>query len=574
MGTSELAPNGSVDSLEGISIKIEKYKCFGESPQGFDIIKPINILIGRNNSGKSSLLDLINYAVSPRASFLTSSKYKGMEPIVMLTKTLTESEIKQVFSENTSNNILGNFWQYGKNFLGKKITVAINDNRTVQFLDIEPGADIKNTEKYFIDLSRKIINPFSSFVFKKLKAERDINPEPADNNLNFQENGEGATNILERFINFSGLPSELVEKKLLDELNKIIEPDSSFKRIIAQQNDSSNWEIYLEEVQKGRVPLSESGSGLKTILLVLIYILLIPYNEKKPLSNYVFAFEELENNLHPALQRRLFLYLREIALSERAHFFITTHSSVVIDLFSNDNIAQIYHIIHNGVEATSTPVTTYMQKTGILDDLEIRASDLLQSNGIIWVEGPSDRLYINKWIELWSGGKFREGAHYQCIFYGGRLLAHLSGDIPEADQSKLIKILSINRNVIMLIDSDKKSESDDVSATKKRLCKEIEEINGFCWITAGKEVENYIPKSAISNLYKLESINDLEKFELFWDYLDRIKPGEGERFSDKKVVFAERIRDYLDKENLSTTLDMESNMAEMISRIKNWNNID
>ena len=32
----------------------------------------------------------------------------------------------------------------------------------------------------------------------------------------------------------------------------------------------------------------------------------------------------------------------------------------------------------------------------LVDDLGIKASDILQSNGIIWVEGPSDRIYINK----------------------------------------------------------------------------------------------------------------------------------------------------------------------------------
>ncbi len=46
-------------------IKIKNYKCFGEDVQGFDCICPINIIIGRNNSGKSSLIDLIQYVISP-----------------------------------------------------------------------------------------------------------------------------------------------------------------------------------------------------------------------------------------------------------------------------------------------------------------------------------------------------------------------------------------------------------------------------------------------------------------------------------------------------------------------------
>ena len=33
---------------------------------------------------------------------------------------------------------------------------------------------------------------------------------------------------------------------------------------------------------------------------------------------------------------------------------------------------------------------------------------------LIWVEGPSDRIYINRWIELFSEGKLEEGRDHQC----------------------------------------------------------------------------------------------------------------------------------------------------------------
>lgn len=562
------------DTLANVSIKISNYKCFAGIHQGFDVIKPINVLIGRNNSGKSSLLDLIEYAISPKKGYLELSGYKGKQPEVILSKPLTESEIKKVFREDTSNGVIGNFWNYGERFVGRNITIRMGQNGKNELINIESEINIKNSEKLFNELASRLDNPFANFIFKKIRAERDIHSEMASDDLKVQENGNGTTKILERFINKSDLPSELVEDKLLGELNSIIEPDSSFKRILVQQLDGGNWEIYLEEEQKGRVALSKSGSGLKTILIVLVYILLIPYVEKRPLSDYIFAFEELENNLHPALQRRLFSYLREIALTNKAHFFLTTHSNVVIDLFSSDAIAQIYHIIHNGTEATSNPVKTYMQKTGILDDLEIRASDLLQSNGVIWVEGPSDRLYFNRWVELWSNGMLREEAHYQCVFYGGRLLAHLSAEVPGEGEPKLVKILSANRKAIMLIDSDKRTESDPINDTKERICKEIEEINGLCWITSGREVENYIPKNAVSKLYEIEAQKDLGLYDNFWSYLDEIKPGEGSKFSQKKVMFAENIRPYLDRQDLGATFDMEKRMVEIIERIKKWNNIN
>ncbi len=54
-------PNGPLDRH---SFKVSNFKCFGDEANGFDGIKTVNVIIGRNNSGKSALLDIIEYFVS------------------------------------------------------------------------------------------------------------------------------------------------------------------------------------------------------------------------------------------------------------------------------------------------------------------------------------------------------------------------------------------------------------------------------------------------------------------------------------------------------------------------------
>ncbi len=160
-------------------------------------------------------------------------------------------------------------------------------------------------------------------------------------------------------------------------------------------------------------------------------------------------------------------------------FFLTTHSNIAIDLFASDPEAQIIHVTHNVKSTQSKRILTYMDTKGVLDDLDVRASDLLQANCVVWVEGPSDRRYINRWIDLFTDGELKEGAHYQCVFYGGRLMAHLSAE----STAYAVKILNVNSNAILVVDSDRKSKSDSINATKERLVHEISQIGGVAWVT-------------------------------------------------------------------------------------------
>lgn len=555
--------------MSQVSLKIKNYKCFGDEPQGFESIYPINIIIGRNNSGKSSLLDLLEYATQPHD--LTELSHKGRQPQVLIKMRLSEQELQKVFSPDASGGAIGNHWEFGQSWVDKDITVEIDQQGRSQFIELEPPLPEKAGQ--FKRLLAEIIeNPFRTKVFKRLSSERDLKAED-DQDMPVYENGDGGTNLIQRFINKASLQSDLVEITLLKDLNQIVAPDLHFSDIVVQQLKDNKWEVYVEEETKGRVELSQSGSGLKTILLVLVFVHLLPHFEKKTHDYFVYGFEEIENNLHPALQRRLFLYLREIAIEKKSTFFITTHSNVVIDLFSNDPSAQIIHVTHDGTKALANKVITYLDRNGVLDDLDVRASDLLQANAIVWVEGPSDRLFFNHWMQLVSNGKIFEGAHYQCISYGGRLLAHLTADVPNNEQKQIVEILVVNRNAIIIMDSDKAYKSQKLNKTKIRVKNEFEKIDGVCWITKGREIENYIPLAALSSYFKANLTKPFNHYGAFSDHLETIKKGSGKSFLSKKVLFAELILSHIKKEQLKETLDLEENLNLVYSRIKHWNGL-
>lgn len=82
------------------------------------------------------------------------------------------------------------------------------------------------------------------------------------------------------------------------------------------------------------------------------------------------------------------------------------------------------------------------------------------------------------------------------------MLSHYSAENIEG----LISILTTNRNAVILIDSDKRSRQSQINDTKKRIRQEFETKQMMCWITKGKEIENYIPAEAIRNLFSLKQL--------------------------------------------------------------------
>lgn len=548
--------------LDISGIYFKGYKSFN-SDDGvkLDQIKKINLIIGKNNSGKSSLIDIVNF-IYDTAKFKLNSDRVGS---IIVKKVTKFEELEKVFETRIPDSVT----YYANKPIAISIIPSKNNELTRKFHNAiygnYPGNPESNPEIHTM-VSRININ--NGFYFRRLASERDIKPETIQNDNNIDENGNGASKLIGKYLTVSGLHEEEIEVILLDELNKIMNPDAKFRRIFIQETmiNSRIWEVYLEEEGgRGRFPLSQTGSGLKTIMLILLNLITIPNISNIGLDKYIFAFEEIENNLHPALQRRIFNYLLDFAVKNDTHIFITTHSHVAINTYYDKKEAQIIHVIKDTTNDTSSinVIDNHIDKIKILDDLDVRASDIFQSNGIIWVEGPTDRIYIKKWIDLFSGNKYDEGNQYQFLYYGGRLLSHYGTE----DIDGFINIIKINRNAVVVIDSDKKDKNKRVSKTKSRVKKECKEIGIQCWITKGKEIENYLPKEAIQTTFNNSGFRQSKQYELFPNYIKSLD----KNFSDHKVNFANKIVDSITKEDSKNILDLKVQIEGIIEKIDRWN---
>lgn len=342
-------------------------------------------------------------------------------------------------------------------------------------------------------------------------------------------------------------------------------PEAFFLEIRVQEikdKEEMLWEVYLQEEGQERVALSKCGSGLKTIILVLLNLMIMPELEEYQNRKIVYGFEELENNLHPALQRRLFDYLYNYAILKDTRIFITTHSHVAINAFFGRDDTQIYHVIKENGRAAIKKIDTFIDKVEILDDLDVKASDILQSNGIVWVEGPSDRIYIKRWLEVFTENAFIEGKDYQFLYYGGKTLANYS----LAENPQLINILTTNHNAAIIMDSDKRNRQSKLNYTKKRVIEEFERLGMFCWVTKGKEIENYISCDAISKALGKTLKKQCGQYQLFPEYIKIYCKS----FSNQKVAFSKKVSPYIDGDN-AEILDIKKQIVALYNEMRKWN---
>ena len=539
------------------NIRFKGYKVFPNNQYAeIENISRVNVIIGKNNCGKTSLLDVIETIYNHELGIKPD---RDVEEII-LDLPFDRDMVDRVFSGYSGIGSWNRF-KLSEYVDGKLFPVSLSISNRLEISD----NSLRGLSSHLNGANNLLVARRNQYRFRKITAERDIQPESEGDPILYSD-GTGASNLIATFLNDSNYNESIIEHNFLAALNSIMQPEAEFESIRVQQvirNGQKLWEVFLQEKGFQRVPLSKSGSGLKTIVLVLLNLLVIPHIEEYRDKKLVYGFEELENNLHPALQRRLFEYIYNFAITNDIILFMTTHSHIAINAFFSKENASIYHVIKENGRAHIKCIETYIDKTEILDDLDVKASDILQSNGIIWVEGPSDRIYIKRWLEIFTPNEYEEGKHYQFLYYGGRLLSQYSAK----EETDLINIITTNRNAAIVIDSDKRSRSTKINDTKKRIMSEFSNLGMFYWVTKGKEIENYLPKQAIESMLGVTIQNRCEQYQLFPEYISPYYKS----FSNKKVPFANQIKGFISFDNSSGILDLKKQIEALYQQIKKWN---
>jgi AAA15 family ATPase/GTPase len=281
--------------------------------------KRINLLVGDNNSGKTSVLEAVGMSVNYDASFVIACE--GIREAGMLPQ-ITHLQDPKMWTDFE-------YLFYEKSFQeGFEISSTVIKENLEKIIKLK--ASLTNDSGKFSN--SHVLN---SFVINQ-NLINSLILEYSGNDLNQERLGysrDGTYSALSNTIPITPLSFissvPVKTRELIDPMGKVAQDNGEkFFSDLAQKIDpkikaiKTSGNQILADIGKVSVPLKYMGDGITNVIHVLLQI-----REKK---NGILLIDEIENGLHWKTQRILWKAVIKAAEDNNVQIIATTHSNEII----------------------------------------------------------------------------------------------------------------------------------------------------------------------------------------------------------------------------------------------------
>jgi len=354
------------------SLDIKNYRNLKELK--INSLARVNLITGRNNTGKSSLLEAIaiyanNLDISPIYQLLENRGEKIIQP----NKDIVETNINLFSSMFTGRKVTFD------NENAISINASGNDLLRIQFAKYREKTEtdangntvnlkqvVKETDNHFQSQDLKI-GLTVSYGKETLVLLLDHNPFQLGYTPNLSKHNIQFIRPWEINTTFNGTLFDRIiltdkEKYVVDAL-KIIEPDTEKIAFIADNTGDRKAVVKLSSVPEV-LPLKSMGDGINWILTIILALV--------NADNGFLLVDELENGLHYTVQEQLWNIIFMLAQRLNVQVFVTTHDDDCIRGFEN--------ILNSPDNSLDGKLIRLDNKNGIIKQIEFNAKELQIAN--------------------------------------------------------------------------------------------------------------------------------------------------------------------------------------------------
>ena len=496
-------------------LTVKNYRCFPDNkPVHISMRNGFTAFVGVNNSGKSSLLKMF-YELRSLFSAISGNKSEFLNALknpdgVPFTPANTIQDINEMFCNANSRDIsleikvnagLNN--KQADGILPEKITLVISRGKNIYnpqiFLPNNKYLDTKNPNTTstlvandYIKFEHTLVDMRAYYrIFEALSKTVYIGPFRNAVNIGANDNYYDMT-IGQKFITlWDSYKSGKTKTNIVATLGLTQDMQHIFRFKGLEINASTDNQTLHVIVNGKPYRLEELGSGLAQFIVILANIAI-----KQP--SWILI-DEPELNLHPSLQID---FLTTLASYATEGIIFSTHN-IGLARASADCIYS-FHTDEKGQNEVRD-FETIPRLSEFLGELSYAGYKDIGFQKVLLVEGSSEVRTIQQILR-----KYGKDHKIVLLSLGGSDLIKSSSSI-ELEEIKRIT----DGNISALIDSERKSPDEALSADRQAFFNNCKEAHIDCHILKLRAIENYFSDRAVKDIKgeKYQALTPYEKLE-------------------------------------------------------------